>query len=540
MAALFDLDVRATLHRLQDHLVTEHDGRLRFRHRLVRDIAYTTLPFRRRQEIHASAAAAISAATAECDLDERAAVLALHYHRAQAWREAWQMGLRAGSFALSRYANAEAVQSYRRAIDAARRLPDVPATELADAWEWLAVAANATGSLAPAKAALREAARLREGDAIARAKLYHRQAGVAERAGKPHASLRWVLRGLREIGPSSEPSARGLRAELLVLQAWARFNAGKVREAKRICGKAIEDARAGDNANALASALWVLDSANIALGHPALAIHGDEAIALYETAGAIGEQAVLLNNLGAFAYQQGRWNEALSLYQRATAAFDRIGDAVFAVVSSCNVAEIFAYQGQLAAAEKQVEAALETSRALGLVYLEALAVRHLGRISLRRGDIAIAVEQLKAARATFVAVGVAPKILEVDVWLAEAALRQRRVDEAEILLKECLERAHQLEASEHLATIHRLMGWAAAADGRLLDGWAALDESLAVARSAGAPFDVALTLEAMSAVAELGGPSVPPEAAAEREAILASLGIDATPPPPIGGGHVDS
>lgn len=540
VAPLADLDVRAALVRLQDHLVTEHDGRLRFRHRLVRDIAYTTLPFRRRQEIHASAAAAITAATSESDLDHRSAVLALHHHRAQSWAAAWEMGLRAGAYAQRRYANTEAMQSYRLALDAARRLHDLPAPALAGAWEQLAVAANALGSFASAKAALREAARLREGDATARAALYHRQAGVAERAGNPQASLRWVLRGLREIGESSDPVARALRADLLVLQAWARLNSGKLREAKRLCSEAIKDARAGDNPNGLASALWVLDSANIALGQPALATHGDEAIALYEAAGAIGEQAVLLNNLGAFAYQQGRWADALSLYQRATAAFDRIGDAVFAIVSSCNVAEIFAYQGQLDEAEKQVQAALSTSRGLGQTYLEALAVRHLGRIALRRGDLAAAVEHLSAARATFIAVGVAPKIVEVDVWLAEAALRQGRVDEARALLHESLDRARQLEAVEHLPTIHRLLGCAAAAQGRLLDGWASLDESLAIARAAGAPFEVALTLEAMSAVAELGGPAVPPEATTERNAILASLGIDATPPPPIGGGDVSS
>jgi hypothetical protein len=81
--------------------------------------------------------------------------------------------------------------------------------------------------------------------------------------------------------------------------------------------------------------------------------------------------------------------------------------------------------------------------------------------------------------------------------------------------------------------LHRVRAYACAALDRLDDAWAAVDESLAVARAGGAVYEVALTLEALSVVAELGGLPVDESADAERVALLAQLGIQVTPPPPV-------
>jgi hypothetical protein len=47
-----------------DDLLAEPDGRLRFRHRMLRDVAYGMLPHRRRQELHEQARLALEAAPA--------------------------------------------------------------------------------------------------------------------------------------------------------------------------------------------------------------------------------------------------------------------------------------------------------------------------------------------------------------------------------------------------------------------------------------------------------------------------------------------
>ncbi len=532
--SVLDFDIPAAARRLGEHLLTEPDGRLRFRHRLLRDVAYETLSFRKRQQLHRLAGEAIEAIVGADAADERAAVLSLHFYRAQDWDRAWEYGRRAGERARAKFANVEATDLLQRAIDASRHVKTVDGDAIASAWEALGSAANMASVFPLAKRAFSTAAALYAEDPIALAKLYRQQAGVAERTGNRLSAVRWIGRGLRALSDIEDEEARRQRAELLVQYAWTRHGLGRLREAQRLCEEALAEAERSGNKRAKAEALWLLDSTNIDLGRPELATHGRSALELYEELGEHGELAVLLNNLGAFEYRRGRWSEALTMYQRACDALERIGDALFAAIGACNVAEIFADQGDLAEAERLLLEAINTSRSLDVPFVEAMATRHLGKIRLRSGQLDDARALLTAARATFSAVGLASKVLEVDVWLAEATLRDGRAEEVIEQLTDLLARCEALGSTEHVPTIRRLNGYAAASAGRLIDAWAELDLSLDSARRVGAEYEVALTLEAMAVVAELGGSATAPGADAERRGILAALDVRATPPPPIG------
>ena len=115
----------------------ESDGRggLRFRNGLVRDVAYESLPFRRRRELHARVGEAI-AASAE-DVDAMAEVLSFHFLHAQRFAEAWRFSRLAGEWAASLYANVEGSEFYRRALEAARRLPEADPRAIAEVNEAL-------------------------------------------------------------------------------------------------------------------------------------------------------------------------------------------------------------------------------------------------------------------------------------------------------------------------------------------------------------------------------------------------------------------
>jgi class 3 adenylate cyclase len=95
--------------------------RYRFKHALIQDAAYETMPKRRRIEVHRRIADLLAGARVGGP-DAGSETLALHYSRAEIWdkaREAWRAAAEAS---IARFANAEAIANLRAALDANARL----------------------------------------------------------------------------------------------------------------------------------------------------------------------------------------------------------------------------------------------------------------------------------------------------------------------------------------------------------------------------------------------------------------------------------
>lgn len=518
---------------LADHLVVERDGRIRFRHRLIRDAAYDLLPFRRRRELHLRAAQSIEARAGDAP-DEVAEVLALHYEQAQQHEATWRYGRLAATRASAKGAPADAVAHHERALAAVRRVPGAAPDEVADAWVELSIDAGIAGFHERSRSALRVARRLLSDDPVALAGLCFREARMATAYGRSRDVVRWIRRGLRHIEGREGPEAAAKRAQLLALYAYVRQQYGRPREAIAAAQRLIElEAPAPTSASALAQAYLVLDWAHIDLGQADLATNAAGALDLLEREQEFGELALALNNLGAFAYFQGRWQDALDLYARSTSTFEKIGDLVDAALSVANRAEILTLQGRLEEAERMLEEIIELWSAMSFRYGLAIATRHLARVRLRQGDLDVAIDGFRSARETFALYQQAGKLIEIDAWLAECLLRRGDVPEAVELVADALERERSSGSSEMMAMLHRLAGYAAAAQRRLVDAWASFDASLHAARSRGSSYDVALALEGMAVVARLGGPATDAIGDQERAALLAELGVTVLVPPPI-------
>ena len=86
----------------------------------------------------------------------------------------------------------------------------------------------------------------------------------------------------------------------------------------------------------------------------------------------------VLNNLGIDAYYEGRWDEALDLYERSRAARERIGDVVGAAPIANNIGEMKSYQRPYHR-HRAVHQAREVFETSGHRMLATLALRNLGR-----------------------------------------------------------------------------------------------------------------------------------------------------------------
>ena len=101
----------ATRDTLGGFLDDDGDDRLRFRHALVRDVAYEGLPYRRRQDLHIRAGHLILEGATEGE-DTILDVLSLHFSLGGDHQLSWRYSRRAGDRNMEAYANIEAETEY--------------------------------------------------------------------------------------------------------------------------------------------------------------------------------------------------------------------------------------------------------------------------------------------------------------------------------------------------------------------------------------------------------------------------------------------
>ena len=99
--------------------------------------------------------------------------------------------------------------------------------------------------------------------------------------------------------------------------------------------------------SALAHASAALDWALVESGHREQATHSSRALEIYEALGDLEHEGRVLNNLGMFAYFDGRWDDAIAFYRRAGACGERSGRPGDVAYTDCNIGEILSDQGHL-------------------------------------------------------------------------------------------------------------------------------------------------------------------------------------------------
>lgn len=92
-----------------------------FKHVLTQEVAYESLAFARRHELHRAIGDVIER-THEQALDEHLGLLALHYSKGEDWDKALEYSVRAGDRAKKIYANEEAIRFYDLALEVFDRM----------------------------------------------------------------------------------------------------------------------------------------------------------------------------------------------------------------------------------------------------------------------------------------------------------------------------------------------------------------------------------------------------------------------------------
>lgn len=474
--------------RLSRFLERIGDTSVRFRNQTYRDVAYETLSFGRRRDLHARALAAIEGTVTEAD--DAAEILSYHALHARDFPRCWEYSQLAAVRARENYATVEAAALFERCLTAGAQLH----VDLSETWEALGDVSITAGMYLKAKRAFDKARALGPHPPAREAMLCRKEAITAMHRGQSTSITRWVNRGLAVVATSAEPDEVAVRSDL-------RLTYGEILQRRRRNDEAIvwadlagADALASGYQRGLARALTIRGLALLDLGRIDELDCLEEALRLWEEDGRLHDQAAVATVLGAVAYHTGQWDTAAAFFERSGRDFERAGDVSNAGYGIVNTADILLDQGRGSEVVEGLHEVVRVWRAVGLVYPLPSALINLGRCALERGDLEDAVAQFTAARALRDTAG----RVETDYWLAECALRSGDAERALATVNDLLP-IEEAGGGTFLPRLHRLRGLAHAALGRFEHAIADEDLSLQLAKQRGAAFEAAQSILALDA-----------------------------------------
>jgi len=473
-------------------LLEEHrpaPGReLAFRHGALQEVLYEGLLGATRREVHARAAAVISAQAG--GRPELAARVAHHWRAAEEWDEALEWGLRAAEHSAALFAG-EAEAGYGECIRLAESLgrPEAGARARVGLAELKEHQGEFREGLALAEAAAdlasAEAGDLRPRILLARARMLGRTGAAA-------AALPLLQEALATLG--SDPAGERLRTRCRVEEAHACCDLGRLAEAEAsalLAEAAAEEAGWTAEAAAAASALGRIYPL---LGNwPAGEARLRRAAALAEGAGNWKEAAGCWINLGSGLQAAGRLREAAEAQQHALSHARRIGDAEKGAIIEMNLGTVLLSRGDWEGAEEACRSALtrfeEMDHALGAAFSRFNLVEAL-RLAGRREAAAEEFERLRPASEQVDSPQLA---VHIAVTEAELALAAGDAAAAAAAARQAADRAGELGYESGLCHARLALGRALRAAGQAqeaqealtaaVEGFAALAEELETARA---------------------------------------------------------
>jgi tetratricopeptide (TPR) repeat protein len=253
--------------------------------------------------------------------------------------------------------------------------------------------------------------------------------------------MAWVRRGLNVLAGIETDAANRQRASLLAWYAYYLQQEGRHAQAMRWCHLAMAQADESGDLEAMALACKVLDWGAMDLGTLQEPVNAHRALELYQQLGDLPGQASILNMLGAFEFWRGRWNEALTLYERAGETVKRTGNTVMHAYCLNNIGEILAEQGREDEAEVLFrEASLVWQSAghrSGFAYIKS----NLARVAAHAGRFDEALALFEEARSESDQLDADPDTVETDARVAEYWLLRGDAERALELAGEALRTA---------------------------------------------------------------------------------------------------
>jgi class 3 adenylate cyclase/tetratricopeptide (TPR) repeat protein/Mrp family chromosome partitioning ATPase len=490
----------------------------RFRHALIQEVAYDSLRFSKRRELHGRIAQYLEKAHAG-DLEPLYESLVHHFSASQVDEKTREYALRAAAKARGLFAPDEAVEYYHRALRTLRArtaeataLRSLIEERVGDTYETVGRGGEAARAFRGALARWRRADRSIRGGGIALPEIADltdgfvadlHEAALCYKIGFSYGrtysdydrALRWLERAQMTL-PRGYPA---LKAKIAVAESNAWSRKGDYRRAIECGRRGLEIARRTSSRDVTAHALHILANIHYELGDLGLAARRDaQALRLYEELGDLPGQALSHSNLGSGLGALGRIDEQLEHYRVALEMHGRMGNVMEANMIDANLGDHYVRCGDFELAIDRFKGVLEAcGRMPSALFLEGFACLGLARAlhGLRRYEEALAA----LARATDVLkdAGTPSTLTEVALLRAEIEFETGRA-EARRTCERALESARELGEPWLEGMGNRVLGRIAFAQGDEEGAESLMRESVSQAERMGAPYERGLALLALA------------------------------------------
>lgn len=388
------------------------EGEFMFRHVLIRDVAYESLPKSLRADKHLEAARWIEEQAGE-RRDEIAELLATHCVESlryldelgevdgrrkvvEPWSYAWARA--AGERAMRLWEQRDALKWFRIALRLAQRV-EAPAAELASLWESIARAGEDVDPYPDVAHALEQALALYEdiGGQREAGRVEARLAYVAHQQGDHEAVVAAASRALRRLEPLGETSDLALALQVL---GWHEFRNSRYGVAAEYLRRAMAIAeRIGDqttHGHAMVSLAFVYQQTG----------RGEESVAMFENALAFargaGDLPLLLRALthigGALEEFTGDYQRAEDYAREGLELARRAGNVGNVGWTAQMLTDQLIERGRIEEAESTTQEALTAARTVGDTLLVGYALQRVAYLRALRAEPEAAYEALTEAR----------------------------------------------------------------------------------------------------------------------------------------------
>jgi class 3 adenylate cyclase/tetratricopeptide (TPR) repeat protein len=511
----------ATRATLSGFLDDDGSDRLQFRHALVRDVAYEGLSYRRRRQLHLEAGQLV---LDRADGEENAVidVLALHFFLGGDQERAWRYCRIAGHHDMEAFANIEAATQFRRAIEAGRKLESVSDEGLRDVWIKLGDVLERTDQFGASLDAYGHASRLSGATPVVKAQVLLRRVRAKERSGAFSAALSDATRARRLCEGLDVDEAIHVVVRALVLQALIRQAQQKPRQAIRAAETAVAAATAAGDEVSIAKAWKVMDYAHVMLGQLDLATNSLNSLRVFEAVGDLREVGTVSTNLGAFAYWNGDWSQAIEHYEHGRDVSEKVGSMVDAAIAAANIGEVLLNQGRYEEALEPLQSARRIYQASGFGQDIGWVDLLIGRMYGMKGELAESERVLRESIEHLENFGLEGDILEARIHRADAICRSGSPEIGLELLAEAENSAPPEYADHYRLLLLRIRGSILDSAGRTDKAIECLEEAVALASERGDSYEHSLLVFTLARVAN---DRVDARAREDAEAVFRQLGV---------------
>lgn len=431
-----------------------------FRHHTTQEVAYETLLYTQRRQLHQAVAEALAVS-----YPEASAQIAHHAFLGETWPLALRYNLLAGEHAKQLYANQQSIDFLQKALRSAEALPEAETVEARKRiYLGLGELLVSTGQYETAGRHLQAALTVAraQADVEAEARAFRWLGRSHELRGEFGVALSWLERGFAALAERASTEA----AEMALIAGLIKIRQGQYDEALHYCERSLQVALALNDPAVRARTYNLMGIVDRRRGDSAGAIERfSQALTHYEQLQNVYGQATSHNLIANGHFMRDDWARSDRHYRQSLELFTQIGDTYNQVLVNNNLGGIALKQGRWEAALGYYQRAVRLLEQTGgsLWVLGALHM-NTGHAHLRLRELAQADERLRTAQAYFEQVQQRDLLPELYGLLAEVDWSQGKLETARSHGQLALELAREMKMPREAGQALRVLGEIAAGD----------------------------------------------------------------------------